>query len=84
MVCCNLFFIVYEFGLHQLSGVWFHLLKFSSGSRIFRGGEAANSQVGVLASFFAENCMKMKELGPGGGCVPGAPLDPPMTLRSHA
>ena len=25
-----------------------------------------------------ENCMKMKEFGPRGGGVPGAPLDPPM------
>ena len=32
-----------------------------------------------FANFFAENCMKMKEIGPGVR-IPGAlpPLDPPM------
>ena len=40
--------------------------------------EGTNSQEGAptykLANFFAENCMKMKEFGPGWARVPGAPL----------
>ena len=47
----------------------------------FPGG-CANSQNGcanlLFCNFFAENCMKMKEFGPGVGRVPGAPLDPPL------
>ena len=36
----------------------------------------ANSQIGIILQFFAENCMKMKEFGPPGegARVPGAPL----------
>ena len=38
----------------------------SGGSRIFLGGGAPTPKVGVLAYFFAENCMKIKEFGPPG------------------
>ena len=48
----------------------------SGGSRILQtGGGAAPTY--HLAKF-SQNCMTMKEIGPGGGRVPGAPLDPPM------
>ena len=36
------------------------------------------SKVGVLTYFLAENCMEMKEFGPGGGGRWCSPLDPPM------
>ena len=43
------------------------------------GGRGTNSQSGSSNQIFlAENYMKMKELGPPGVCVTGAPLDPPM------
>ena len=32
----------------------------------------------LFGQIMHENCMKMKEIGPGGGYVPCAPLDPPM------
>ena len=38
---------------------------------------AANFKRGYLANFFPQNCMKLKEFGPPGARVPGAPLDPP-------
>ena len=34
--------------------------------------------------FFAKKCMKIKEIGPGGACVPSAPLDPPMLYCLHS
>ena len=38
------------------------------------GGDGANSQVGVLTYYFAENCMKMMEFGiPGGRSSLAAP-----------
>ena len=44
----------------------------------FPEGGAPTPKVGVLtyyfAIFFAKNCMKMKECGPQGARVPGAPL----------
>ena len=40
---------------------------------------APSPKVGLFCKLFAENCMKMKEFGPGEGVhVTGAPLDPPM------
>ena len=43
------------------------------------GGNPKNGCANLLfCKFFAENCMKMKELGPQGARVPGAPLDLPM------
>ena len=41
---------------------------------------APTAKVGVQTYYFAENCMKMKEFGPPGSRVPGAPLDPPLKL----
>ena len=37
------------------------------------GGGGAPPKVGVPTYFFAENCMKMNEFGPGGRRIPGAP-----------
>ena len=34
----------------------------------------------IICHNFPENCMNMKEIGPRGGVVPGAPFDPPMNL----
>ena len=55
--------------------IWSHLRDtFSGGSRIFpRGGRQLPKWV-CLFIIFAENCMKMKEFGPRGARVPGAPL----------
>ena len=57
----------------------------SGGSRIFPR-RAPTPNVAVLtyyfAIFFAENCMKMKEFGPR-GCIPGTPLDPPISTWVH-
>ena len=39
---------------------------------------APTPKLGLFYKFFAENCLKMKEFGPQGVRVPGAPLDPPM------
>ena len=44
----------------------------------FSQGVRQLSKVLFFFNFVPENCMKMKEFGPGGGRVPGAPLDPPM------
>ena len=44
----------------------------------FSPGGAATPKIAIIFQMFAENCMKMKEFGPPGGRVPGAPLDPPM------
>ena len=50
----------------------------SGGSRIFlRWGRQLPKFV-LFYKFLSENCMKMKEFGPSGVRVPGAPLDPPM------
>ena len=49
----------------------------SGRSRIFLEGGAPTPKVGVLASLFAENWMKMKEFGPRGrgtGARPWQPL----------
>ena len=50
----------------------------SGGSRIFLKG--TSSEIGCANLFFAENYMKMKECGCGGGegPIPGTPLDPPV------
>ena len=39
---------------------------------------AQSPKVGVLTYYFVENCMKMKEFGPGGVRVARIPLDPPL------
>ena len=39
----------------------------------FPQGGAPSSKIAIIFKIFAENCMKMKEFGPGGR-VPGAPL----------
>ena len=52
---------------------------FSGGSRIFLRGGAPTPKILLFCRYFAENCMKMKEFGPPGACVPGAPpFNPPM------
>ena len=42
----------------------------------FSRGGAPTLKLGLFCKFFAENCMKMKEFGPGD--VPDANLEPPM------
>ena len=45
-------------------------VKCSGGSGIFpRGGGVPTPKLGLFSNFFAENCMKMKEFGPGRGCA---------------
>ena len=44
----------------------------SGGSRIFPRG-APTPKLRLFYNFYAKNCMKMKEFGPPGACVPGAP-----------
>ena len=64
----------------------------SGGSRIFvgggGGGVGANSGSGIiLQTFFAKNCMKIKEFGPQGrpwlplGSVNGFPDQPDLNLK---
>ena len=56
----------------------------------FPRGGGANSKGGckklLFGQFFPKNCMKLKELGlGGGGHIPGAPLDLPMKrIISHS
>ena len=38
----------------------------------FPQGGAPTPKIAIIFQMFAENCMKMKEFGPGGGRVPGA------------
>ena len=59
---------------------WLSELKVmvSGGSSIILKGQAPTPKVDVLTYFWAENCMKMKESGPSGGC----PWRPPYPLRS--
>ena len=56
----------------------FHRISMTSGGSRNSQTGASTCNVGAqtyyLANFFYENCMKMKESGPGGGRVPGAPL----------
>ena len=40
----------------------------------FSPGGAPTPKIAIIFHIFAENCMKMKEFGPRGGHVPGAPL----------
>ena len=46
----------------------------SGGSRIFPRGGAPTPKIAIIFQMFAKNCMKMKEFGPRGARVPGAPL----------
>ena len=48
-----------------------------------RGGYANSQKCYYFSNFFAENCMKMKEFGPPGAGVSGAPLDPPMYWNAY-
>ena len=52
----------------------------------FSPGAALTPKSVIIFQFFAEKCMKMKEFGPPGGGVPGAPLgsaNGPYFLRNH-
>ena len=42
----------------------------------FPQGGAPTPKIAIIFQIFAENCMKMKEFGPPGARVPGAPLRP--------
>ena len=57
-------------------------MSISGGSRIFQRGVCQLPKVLLFFNFFVENCMKMKEFGPRGG-VPGAPLNPPMSIENN-
>ena len=46
----------------------------------FRGGVPTPKS--AIFKFFAKNCLKMKEFGPPGGRVPGAPLGSANALYS--
>ena len=50
------------------------------GKWIFSSGGSGGGQLpkGLLCPIFADNCMKMKEFGLGGGRINGALLDPPL------
>ena len=55
---------------------------FSGRSRIFQTDRQPLSLVqNLFGKFFAENCMKMKEIGRKGGHPCLATLDPPMTSQ---
>ena len=60
--------------------------RFSVADPGFSWGDA-NSQSGcpnlLFCKLFAENCMKMKEFGPGGLVSLVLPLDPPMVLPNQ-
>ena len=51
----------------------------------FPEGGAPTDKSAIILQFFAENCMKMKEFGFGGGRTSMAPpsLDPPMQVVIH-
>ena len=50
----------------------------------FSPGWAPTPKNAIIFQFFVENCMKMKEFGPGGGRASLAPpLDPPMYTSVH-
>ena len=55
---------------------------FGGGSRIFQmvGGQPLSLWENLFGKIFAENCMKMKEIGPRGRVSLEAPLDSPMLL----
>ena len=40
----------------------------------FSQGCTPTPKIAIIFQIFAKNCMKMKEFGPPGGLVPGAPL----------
>ena len=44
----------------------------------FSPGGAPTPKSAIIFQFFTENCMKMKEFGPGGASL-APPFDPPMT-----
>ena len=63
-------------------GLKYNINRIISGrSRIYLDGGGANFQGGdanlLFGQIFTENCMKMKEFGPGGQCVS---LAPPLDL----
>ena len=53
-------------------------IETSGGSRKFPREVRQLPKMLLFFNFFEEICMKMKEFGPQGALVPGAPLDPPM------
>ena len=46
----------------------------------FSPGGAPTPKSTIVFQFFAENCMKMKEFGPGGRASLAPSFDPPMNL----
>ena len=48
--------------------------EFSDGDANPKGGGASL----IFGQIYPENCMKMKEIEPGGGASMAPPLDPPM------
>ena len=62
--------------VHANEEHWAEGIYVSGGSRIFLSG-TPTPKVGVLTYFLAENCMKIKEFGPGGASL-APPLDPPL------
>ena len=61
----------------------------SGGSRVSQTGSANSwfwSEILLFGKVFAEDCIKMEEIGPRGGRVPSVPpppADPPMNLYVH-
>ena len=54
---------------------WFNLVHiFQWWIQDFPQGGAPTPKSAIIFQIFAENCMKIKEFGPQGGRVPGAPL----------
>ena len=42
------------------------------------GANSPGGRQHTILPNFLKNCMKLKEFGPLGACVPHAPLDPPL------
>ena len=58
------------------SFLWWSFVLISGGSRISQTGGAKSwvwDKNLLFRKIFAENCMKMKEIGPGGLCIPSPP-----------
>ena len=90
--CVNFFQMIPSFPLENvIVQIWKKLHSncivmkisiFSGRSRIFQTDRQPLSLVqNLFGKFFAENCMKMKEIGRKGGRPCLAPLDPPMTSQ---
>ena len=66
--------LILQFKSIPVDGTWLTLFEpYQWRIQDFPGGGGANSQSGcanlLFCKFFAENCMKMKESGPGGACT---------------